>query len=225
MSEIQQHHLSVQRTARFYSLGLWQSVSQLWIVLHGHSQLARSLLHDVAPLDTGRRLIVAPEALSRFYLETSNQGRHSHKVGATWMTREDREAEIADYVAYLDRLIGHVEERLGGLPTDARVLGFSQGGATAARWEARGLRAVPGLVLWGSLLPEDVLVNLEVPRWQSRTVTLVRGKDDALVSADLQATQLAELQRLGIRAQARSFAGGHRLDAELLTALADEPLS
>jgi predicted esterase len=225
MSEIQQHHLPVQRTARFYSLGPWQSVSQLWIVLHGHSQLARALLHDVSPLDNGRRLIVAPEALSRFYLETSNQGRHSHKVGATWMTREDREAEIADYVAYLDRLIGHVEDRLGGLPTDARVLGFSQGGATAARWEARGSRAVPGLVLWGSLCPGDVLPSLGDPRWQSRTVTLVLGKDDSLVSPDLQAAQLAELQRFGIRSREHSFAGGHRLDGELLVALADDPLS
>ena len=71
MSGIQQHHLRVQRTARFYSFGPWKSVSQMWPVLHGHSQLARSLLHDVAPLDNGHRLVVAPEALSRFYLETN----------------------------------------------------------------------------------------------------------------------------------------------------------
>jgi predicted esterase len=225
MNEIQQHHLPVQRTARFYSLGPWQSVSQVWIMLHGHSQLARALLHDAAPLDNGQRLIVAPEALSRFYLDTNSHGRHSHRVGATWMTREDREAEIADYVGYLDHLVGHVEERLGALPADLRVLGFSQGGATAARWVERGKRAASDLILWGSLLPDDVLAGLGDSRWHERTVTLVRGQDDVLVPPDLQAAQLAELQRLGIRAQARSFAGGHRLDAELLTALADEPLS
>jgi predicted esterase len=224
MSGLQEHHLPVQRTARFYSLGPWQSVSQVWIVLHGHSQLARSLLHEVAPLDNGQRLIVAPEALSRFYLENNSQGRHSHKVGATWMTREDREAEIADYVGYLDDLVRYVEERLGALPADVRVLGFSQGGATAARWEARGERAVPGLVLWGSLFPEDVLTDLGDSRWRDRSVTLVRGQDDGLVSPDLLTTQVAGLERHGIRYRQRSFAGGHRLDAPTLLAVAEEPL-
>jgi predicted esterase len=224
MSGLQEHHLPVQRTARFYSLGPWQSVSQVWIVLHGHSQLARSLLHDVALLDNGQRLIVAPEALSRFYLETNSQGRHSHKVGATWMTREDREAEIADYIGYLDQLVGYVEERLGALPADVRVLGFSQGGATAARWEATGERAAPGLILWGSLFPEDVLTSLGDSRWRDRSVTLVRGEDDGLVSSDLLTTQVAQLERRGIRCRQRSFAGGHRLDAPTLLALADEPL-
>src|SRR5262249_5416153 len=224
MSGIQQHHLSVQRTARFYSLGPWQSVSQFWIVLHGHSQLARALLHDVAPLDNGQRLVVAPEALSRFYLETNSRGRHSHKVGATWMTREDREAEIADYVGYLDQLVEHVESRLGGLPADVRVLGFSQGGATAARWEARGKRSAPGLVLWSSLFPEDVLAELGDSRWRDRSVTLVRGQDDGLIPPELLAAQVTELERRGIRFQQRSFAGGHRLDAPTLLTLAEEPL-
>ena len=223
MSEIQEHHLAVQRTARFYSLGPWQSVSQVWIVLHGHSQLARALLHDVVPLDNGQRLVVAPEGLSRFYLDTNSQGRHSHKVGASWMTREDRAAEIADYVDYLDHLVGHVEQRLGALPADVRVLGFSQGGATAARWVELGKRAAPDLILWGSLFPEDVLSSLGDSRWHDRSVTLVRGQDDGLVPADLQAAQLKDLERHGIRCRQRSFAGGHRLDAPTLLALAEEP--
>jgi predicted esterase len=224
MSGIQQHHLPVQRTARFYSLGPWQSVSQLWIVLHGYSQLARVLLQEVAPLDNGQRLVVAPEALSRFYLETNSQGRHSHKVGATWMTREDREAEISDYIGYLDRLVGHVEDKLGGLPADVRVLGFSQGGATAARWAARGQRAAPGLILWGSLFPEDVLADLADSLWRDRSVTLVRGQDDGLIPPELLAAQVAELERLGIRYRQRFFAGGHRLDPQTLLLLAEEPL-
>jgi predicted esterase len=223
MRGLQEHHLPVQRTARFYSLGPWQSVSQVWIVLHGHSQLARSLLQDVTPLNNGQRLIVAPEALSRFYLETNLQGRHSHKVGATWMTREDREAEIADYVAYLDHLVGHVEERLDALPADVRVLGFSQGGATAARWVEWGKRAAPDLILWGSAFPEDVLASLGDSRWHDRSVTLVRGQDDLLVPPDLHVAQLKDLERHGIRCRQRSFAGGHRLDAQTLLALAQEP--
>jgi predicted esterase len=109
------------------------------------------------------------------------------------------------------------------LPADVRVLGFSQGGATAARWVERGKRAASDLILWGSLLPEDVLAGLGDSRWHDRNVTLVRGQDDVLVPPDLHAAQLKDLERHGIRCRQRSFAGGHRLDAPTLLALADEP--
>jgi predicted esterase len=88
-----------------------------------------------------------------------------------------------------------VEERLGDLPADVRVLGFSQGGATAARWVERGKRAASDLILWGSLLPEDVLAGLGDSRWHDRNVTLVRGQDDVLVPPDLHAAQLKDLER------------------------------
>ena len=139
------------------------------------------------------------------------------------MTREDREAEIVDYVGYLDQLVDHVEDRVGGLPADVRVLGFSQGGATASRWIARGKRTAPALILWGSLFPEDVLAGLGDSRWRDRSVTLVRGQDDGLVPAELLAAQVAELERHGIRYRQQAFAGGHRIDGETLLALAEQP--
>ena len=50
-------------------------------------------LLNCAPLDDGSRLIVAPEALSRFYLgEVSQRPASERRVGASWMTREDRPA-------------------------------------------------------------------------------------------------------------------------------------
>ena len=95
-----------------------------------------------APSTTARGSIVAPEALSRFYDGDMQARMHRDaKVGASWMTREDRLSEIADYIAYLDAVHESILARLGGarrLPVT--VLGFSQGGATAARWVASGGR-------------------------------------------------------------------------------------
>src|ERR1051325_10016453 len=53
----------------------------------------------------GRRRLVAPEGLSRFYLSERATER---RVGASWMTREDRLAEIADYLGYLDAVYDDV---------------------------------------------------------------------------------------------------------------------
>ena len=58
-------------------------------------------------------------------------------IGASWMTREAREREISDYVAYLDEVALWIRRELGCelAPT---VLGFSQGVATALGIEGGG---------------------------------------------------------------------------------------
>jgi hypothetical protein len=69
-------------------------------VLHGYAQLAERFLRWFRPVDDGQTWIVAPEALSRFYLETTLKGSHGPAIGATWLTREAREADLADHVDY-----------------------------------------------------------------------------------------------------------------------------
>src|SRR5512140_921459 len=102
--EPHEHHLTVSKTARFALLGdLDGDVSEVWIACHGFGQLARSFIREFMPVAKASRLIVAPEALSRFYLgEVTGATSVTARIGATWMTREDRLSEISDYVGYLD---------------------------------------------------------------------------------------------------------------------------
>src|SRR3954471_8166502 len=96
------HSIVVPRTARYYTLGPTHGFPrELWFVCHGHGQLAGRFIKDFEPLDDGTRLIVAPEALSRYYLDSIAEQRtqKEQRVGATWMTREFREAEMADYIS------------------------------------------------------------------------------------------------------------------------------
>src|SRR2546425_9676771 len=81
-------------------------------VCHGSGQLAARSLRHFEPLADGTRLVVAPEALSRFYLEDTTVPAKERKVGATWMTRENRLSEIDDYVRYLDALHAEVFARV-----------------------------------------------------------------------------------------------------------------
>src|SRR2546430_248789 len=136
---IAEHAIAVPRTARYYTLGPTHGFPrELWFVCHGYGQLAGRFIQQFAPIDDGTRLIVAPEALSRFYLDPLSERRHqrSPRVGATWMTREDRHAEIADYVSYLDLLSAEVKHHLAGASPRIVFLGFSQGTATVSRWLA-----------------------------------------------------------------------------------------
>ncbi len=83
-SAITPHSLVVPRTARYYTLGPTHGFPrELWFVCHGYGQLAERFLRQFAPLDDGTRLIVAPEALSRFYLDPIPQRRNdpSPRIG------------------------------------------------------------------------------------------------------------------------------------------------
>src|SRR5947207_6796891 len=130
-----EHHLSVSRTARYFTLGEGAAaVAEGWFAGHGYGQLAARVLEKLRVLDDGTRYLVAPEGLSRFYLSESPTER---RVGASWMTREDRIAEIADYVQYLDAVYQEVFGLLDRSLVTMHVLGFSEGEDTASRWTAR----------------------------------------------------------------------------------------
>jgi predicted esterase len=220
---IREHHIIVPRTARYYTRGSEHApVDQLWFACHGYGQLAARFAEYLAALDADRRLVVAPEALSRYYLNTAAGGTHAQaRVGATWMTREDRLNEIEDQGRYLDALHAQICGRLDGALPTLTVLGFSQGAATVARWVVRGTVAVHRLVLWGGRFPPDLDLDTHRARLAAMRVTVVIGSRDEYISADDIAAERERLERAGVPAQFVSFDGGHRLDRKVLRHLAE----
>lgn len=222
-----EHHVSVQRTARYFTRGeAGGRAREVWFVLHGYGQLAARFLDSCAALDDGRRLIVAPEALNRFYtVAPADRNAAARPVGATWMTREDRERDIADYVAYLDAIHARVMASLDRATLRVCVLGFSQGTATAARWLARGgdVRA-DELVLWGGTLPPE-LQAATARAELGAPVTLVVGARDKFVDHVSLQSEVARLAAARIAHRVRRFDGGHVIDGATLAALAAEPFT
>jgi predicted esterase len=214
-----EHHLKVERTARYWTLGTPESAEEVWLVLHGYKQLARRFIRRFKPIDNGLRLIVAPEALSRFYV-SQEQGRHgvASVVGATWMTREDRLNEIRDYVGYLDQLVVRIEGETGKVPLT--VVGFSQGVATAARWAISGSRAPSRLILWGDFSPPDIDLELARQRLESVELIMVRGTEDRALSPQLKQEEDERLREGGIDYRTISYPGGHDIDEQTLLTLA-----
>ncbi len=213
---MRQHHLTISRNARFATLGnVSDELRQVWFVCHGYGQLADRFLSYFSALDDGSRLIVAPEGLSRYYVDHA-----ARKVGASWMTAEDRLTDIADYVAYLNQLHAAV---LDGVARDSirlYVLGFSQGAATASRWTAMGDVRVDRLILWGGLVPPDLDLEGFADPLRAAQLTVVVGDEDETVPAVALERATARLQEAGIPYEQILFPGGHRLDRDILADLA-----
>src|SRR5213080_184340 len=216
-----EHHLSVSRTARYFTLGERSAaVAEVWFACHGYGQLAARFLEKLRVLDDGTRYLVAPEGLSRFYLSEHPTER---RVGASWMTREDRLAEIEDYVRYLDAVYADVCGVLDRAQVTVHALGFSQGVATVSRWAAMGKAKIDRLILWGGEFPPDLdlTVDTVASRLQAVHLTLVYGRSDEYITAKIVQTTTARLRQHGIPYREVPFEGGHELNEAVLRSLGE----
>jgi predicted esterase len=219
---IEESHITVTRTARYYTLGAGVvAPRELWFACHGYGQLAGYFARHFEALDDGTRLIVVPEALSRFYFGDPREPRASDAmVGATWMTREDREREIDDHVAYLEALYAEVRRQQGRADARVTVLGFSQGVATVCRWLSRGTARADRLVLWSGRMPQDMFPLPAASPLRSVTLTLVVGSADTYVTPLMAAEQEALLREEKLAYEVCRFDGGHTMDAGILRQIA-----
>lgn len=238
---MQTHSIEVPRTAHYVSLGpapgpsvagpVQQTpVCEIWMACHGYGQLARYFGRHFRAVQSPGRLVIVPEGLSRFYLDGPEAGDTYERVGASWMTRADREAEIADYVRFLDDVFTAECARHGADSQAVRLvgLGFSQGAATITRWLARSplLQRRPTrtqrLILWGGMFPHDMDLASQ-RRWLVDTdLLLVAGTRDAYATPKRIAAEQQRLHTAGISHRLIRFDGEHRLDAALLRDLAEK---
>jgi predicted esterase len=204
-------HFSTQRTARYYTIGALESETKhFWFTCHGFAQLAGEFINEFEPLLARGGRIVAPEALNRFYTRGFD-GR----VAATWMTRDDRDAEIQDYVAYLDGLFAQETATLGAGATK-HILGFSQGATTVCRWVAMRQPSFNHLWLCSGDLPHDLDWVAFKKAMDGKMLHLVLGNADPLLPEGRKESTLAKIQEQGITYKLHEFEGAHELNLATL---------
>lgn len=207
-----------EKTGFVSVIGETQSPHTVWFVLHGYGQLSEYFIRHFECLLEPGVMVIAPEAPSRFYLG-SDYGR----VGASWMTKRNREADINDLTAYLDKVFDSVFSRFGcGSETQFNFLGFSQGVPVLCRW-LHTKSVQPGkLILWAGSVPHD-MPPAELKMLLSRGKSyLVYGTEDEYLAmlkpGEIEKT--VEEQQLPV--QLKTFTGGHTIHAELLSAISKE---
>ncbi|MDQ3102036.1 MAG: phospholipase [Bacteroidota bacterium] len=205
---MQERFIHVQRNARYHVLGDIRSAKAIWIVVHGYGQLARFFLNNFNEVG-GDICVVAPEGLNRFYLDAD----HS-RVGATWMTREDRLHEIEDHVAYLDQLVTALKKETPiGVPVNA--FGYSQGVATVARWSIKGKTQIERMIFWGGGLPQEIDREM-MQKWSAIQFDLVLGDQDQYQKEIDLRTMAQRLTSAGVANRMHLFKGGHSIEKMLL---------
>jgi predicted esterase len=200
--ESKSFEIKTSKTQRYFTHGDLKKTTKLLIVLHGYGQLAEHFIRKFHQLPENY-YIVAPEAMHHFYLNGS-----SGRVGASWMTKEDRINNITDNNEYLNNLVDFLQTEKQF--SELLILGFSQGGATAARWNAQR-KDIDQLILWASVFPPDLE---ESSFSNSKNETFVIGKHDEFYDAAAQDKEIIKYRSLNF--EIVEFDGKHDIDADTL---------
>ncbi len=204
--------LEIKRKYRYTTLGNPNSKKVLY-VLHGYGQLVEFFIKNFECLLSKDYFIIAPEGSHRFYLSGS-----SGRVGASWMTKELREIDIEENIHFLNELHNHLFA--DSKDKEFFLLGFSQGGATAARFLANVEISFQKFVLWASVFPEDVRVNFEeITKKDELSTYFVLGTKDPYFLNE-KASEVCQFYE-NLNFKLFLFEGEHKIDAKTLLLIFD----
>jgi predicted esterase len=211
-----EHFVPVTRTARYYTLGkLTENTKNIWIALHGYGQLAKYFIQKFEPLNNDHTFIIAPEGISRFYIDDKYQ-----RMGASWMTREMKDDEIDEYVDFLNQV---VEKALQGVDTTGmkfNFMGFSQGCATVCRWLNHADLSVNRLVLWAGFFSNGIEDLIDPAKLKEVESYYIYGEKDEflLYQPEILPKMKANLEK-HLNPTFIAFDGGHSVKEDIVKTL------
>lgn len=212
---MEEHHINIDYTARYYTHGrLSEKTQNVWFALHGYGQLAKYFIKKFEVLKPEEHFVVAPEGMNRFYLKGFD-GR----IGATWMTREDREIDIENYLKFLNQVYYHLLTEKEP-KYKVNILGFSQGAATASRWITDGKCKTDRLILWAGILPPDLQLDKAKDQLITKEILLVAGKKDPYIKPERLEEMQSISRNLNVEPKEIWYDGEHQIVPEVLQRIA-----
>lgn len=212
MPQVTKSLVEVPRTGRYYRLNSVQSLTKnVWIVFHGYGQLAKYFINHFEELDENENCIIAVEGLSRFYVDGL-----SGRVGASWMTKDEREEEIKDQSIYINTVLKDAGVDPNSSDYNLIVMGFSQGTATAIRWMVNNSVRPKHLVMWAGSFPHDVDASQKPEIFQRLPLHYAYGNEDQFLKDVDMNEKLAEMKKTGMEINSWTFDGKHVMDKPTL---------
>ncbi len=205
------HHFQVQKTAHYYTIGeIGKHIRRVVFALHGYGQAGDRFSSKFDGMDDGETLIVCPEGLNRFYWKD-----FTGEVVASWMTRKNRDTDIADNMSYLNQLYDYIIPQLSD-DVIVTVFGFSQGCPTASRWVSSQKKPFHHLVLWAGQLAHDEDYATSQSFFQNKRLLFVYGNEDEFLIYGYKEKLLEKAAESGLEFEVREFDGKHRIDRQVL---------
>jgi predicted esterase len=207
----QSKHIETTKTARYYTLGNVNSETKnIWMILHGYAQQGETFIQQFKNFAEQGDYIVAPEGLSKFYTKGLLGA-----VGASWMTKEDRENEIKDNIKYLEKLY---DAEIASINNNATIhlLGFSQGASTLTRFISFKNPKLQHIWVCAGDIPTDIHWENFKHITDNATLHILLGKQDPLIAPEKVVELSERLQQNKIKFALHEFDGAHEMNMDIL---------
>lgn len=201
-----EHSITTTKHARVFTFGNLQSSTKfIWLACHGYGMLAKFFIEKFEDFDPNEHFVIAPEGLSKAYIEGL-----TGRVGASWMTKEDRNNEIIDYIHYIDIVY---EQFITNQSAKIIAFGFSQGVATITRWANATNKKIDHLVLWAGNPGNELITENRISQLP---IQFILGDKDHFISEDAKIHLNKTFEKAGFKYSTIIFEGGHSIDKAVL---------
>jgi len=211
--------VSFNFSAPYYTLNqVTEHTRYIWVVCHGYAQLAEFFVKKFDFLDASKHFIIAPQGLSRFYLDQT-YGR----VGASWMTKEERETDVLNQRAYFDAVFDPIFEGIDFEHYKLVLFGFSQGVSAVSRLAAYKKWPFYRMVLWAGGLPKELVKEDFAFLSPAAQVISCMGRQDIYYNEQVLAQEKVRLGDVfGKRVKTQIFDGKHEVSKEELNRIVNK---
>ena len=193
-----------------------ENTKNIWLVCHGIGYLSRYFIRHFNHLNPNENYIIAPQAQSKYYLKSDY--RH---VGASWLTRENTEADIENVLKYLDEV--YAEEILSkkniAKTPNLIILGYSQGVSVATRFLTRRKIKCDQLILHSGKIPAEISSE-DLEFLKDTKVTYLYGTEDEYLKKGIIEVEEERLKTLfPNNLEILTYNGGHEFNTEIIEKL------
>lgn len=211
---MEEQHITFQHSAPYYKLNtLTAKTKRIWLVFHGYGQLGKFFIRKFEKLDKDENYVILPQGLHKYYLE-GFYGR----VGASWMTKEDRLNDIENQYSYLDAVLEN--EPFDAKKVEFIYFGFSQGVATMCRYAAHAKRRFDQMIIWAGTIPPELEANDFAFLTGQEQFKYFTGKQDPFYKEGMEDEQKAKLYAMtGKEPEVIWFDGKHEVIPDLVSTI------
>jgi predicted esterase len=189
-----------------------EKTKNVWLVFHGIGYLSRYFLKYFKHLDPEENYIIAPQAQSKYYL--NSEYRH---VGASWLTRENLNEEIENVLNYLDEI--YKAENLAEVK-NLKILGYSQGVSIATRFIAHRKISCSSCIMHSGKLPQELKAQ-DFEFLEDTKFSFIYGTKDEYLNPEIVNTEKERLNQIfQEKLEIISFDGGHEVNKEIISQFA-----
>ena len=206
------HNISFEFSSSYITYNqLTDNTENIWIVFHGYGQLSKYFIRRFDVLEGDKNYIIAPQGLSKFYVDEDYKN-----VGASWLTKEDRESDLLNQQKYLIKLMDELKLKIDFSKIKINFFGFSQGVSALTRLLMNYNMKVNNIIIWAGWVPDEFF-NINKDVLKDTNLFFVVGNKDKYYNNPIIKGYLKKIKNiLNKEIDYFVFNGGHIVDRKVL---------